>query len=56
MRTLARLTPNGWALDAFTSVSVDGATLTDVVPALGVLVAFGVAFGVVGLVLLGRRS
>lgn len=56
MRTLSLATPNGWALEAFTSVSVDGASAADVAPAIGILLLFAVAFGAVGFALLGRRG
>jgi ABC-2 type transport system permease protein len=56
LRRLSRLTPNGWALEAFTSVSVDGSTLRDVLGTLGVLVAIGAMFGLAGAVALARRT
>jgi len=42
MRTVAHLTPHAWAMDAFRALLFDGATLTDILPQLGVLVLFAV--------------
>jgi ABC-type Na+ efflux pump permease subunit len=41
----SRLTPNGAALQAFARLSIDGAPVSQIVPALVVLVAIGLAFG-----------
>jgi ABC-2 type transport system permease protein len=56
LRQLSRATPNGWALDGFAEVAIDGAELADVLPTAAVLVAIGVGFGAVGMVLLSRRG
>lgn len=55
----SRLTPNGAALQAFARLSIDGAGLAEIAPALAVLMVVGVAFGAVGfgqLVTRGLRS
>jgi ABC-2 type transport system permease protein len=54
LRSLARLTPNGQALDAFGRISIDGASLLDVAPNVAALLAFGIGFGVVGLARIER--
>lgn len=48
LRTVALLTPNRWALDAFAELSA-GADLVAVVPALAVLTTIGLVTGAVGL-------
>lgn len=50
LRTLSKLTPNGWALRGFTEVSVDAASLSSLARSLSALAAFGAVFGVFGLV------
>lgn len=55
LQRLSTLTPNGWALRGFTALNADAASLTDVATTLGVLVAFGLVFGGVGLVRAARR-
>jgi len=42
MRTVAHLTPHAWAMDAFRALLFDNATLSDILPQLGVLVVFAV--------------
>jgi ABC-2 type transport system permease protein len=50
MQTLGLAVPHGWALDAYYDVLVRGSTtLTDVLPAVGALCAFGAAFVALGL-------
>jgi ABC-2 type transport system permease protein len=49
LRTLSLLTPNGWALDAFTDLSADAATLGSVLTAVAVLLVVGLVTGAVGL-------
>lgn len=49
------LTPNGWALAAFTESAADRASMIDVLPAVGALVVIGVVLGAFG-VLKIRRS
>jgi len=46
---LSLLTPNGWALRAFTRIGAAGAGLGDVLPAIGVMAGIGLVSGVVGL-------
>lgn len=52
---LSLLTPNGWALRSFTRIGAGGATVADVLPATGVMLAIGVVFGTVGVAVLQRR-
>lgn len=54
LRNLSLLTPNGWALRAFTDLSADQAGLTEIWPALLVLVAIGLVSLALGLGLLRR--
>lgn len=54
LRSVARLTPNGQALDAFTRIAVDDAGVSDLARQLSVLVAIGVVFGAIGLVRMGK--
>lgn len=55
VQTLARLTPHAWGYDAYAELVRHGATLTDILPQLGVLAAFAVAlFALVSAAL--RRS
>jgi ABC-2 type transport system permease protein len=49
LQTIARFTPNGQAIDAFTRVAVDGAGVMDVSRQLSVLIGIGSCFGVIGL-------
>jgi ABC-2 type transport system permease protein len=44
----SRLTPNGAALQAFARLSIDGAAVSAIVPALIVLVVIGVVTGIIG--------
>lgn len=41
----SRLTPNGAALQAFARLSIDGASVSAILPAVAVLLAIGVGFG-----------
>ena len=50
LQRLARFTPNGQALEAFTKVAVDGVGPSGVTSNIAVLVGIAGAFGVVGLV------
>ena len=50
---LSRLTPNGWALSAFTDLSI-GRGVTDVLVPMMVLVGFAVVFGAFGVLRLHR--
>jgi ABC-2 type transport system permease protein len=43
MRTLSYVTPHAWAMDAFHAVLLRGAGLVDVLPQIGVIVAYAVA-------------
>ncbi len=52
---LSLLTPNGWALRSFTQIGAAGATITEVAPAIGVMVAIGIVCGLVGLRRVRRR-
>jgi ABC-2 type transport system permease protein len=54
LERLALLTPNGWALRAFTDLSAGVSGWTGVLPAAGVLLLFAVGFGVAGAVRLHR--
>ena len=56
LQRLSLLTPNGWALDAFSAVAIDGAAIVDVATEIAVLCAFGLGFGAVGIALLIVRS
>ncbi len=49
LRTLSKLTPNGWALRGFTEVSVDAASVGSVTRSLAALLGFAAVFGVIGL-------
>lgn len=44
MQTVARLTPHAWAMDALAAASQPGNTVVDILPELGVLLAFAVVF------------
>lgn len=46
---LALLTPNGWALKAFTQIGAAGATTVDVLPSIAVLLVMGTVTTLVGL-------
>ena len=54
LRSIAQFTPNGQSIDAFTRIAVDGDGVGDVARQLTLLVAFGVVFGSIGLVRMGR--
>ena len=43
MRTLSYVTPHAWAMDAFHAVLLRGAGLVDVLPQIGVILAYAVA-------------
>ncbi|CAN5471006.1 hypothetical protein BH18ACT1_BH18ACT1_09140 [soil metagenome] len=45
LEAAGRLTPNGWALQAFTELSFDGAGIGVIVDSLAVLVLIGVITG-----------
>lgn len=49
LKALARFTPNGQALEAFTKVSVDGVGVGGVTSHLSVLLGIGGVFGMIGL-------
>ncbi len=51
MRTLARLTPSGWAMDGFTAVIMRGAGPAHVIEHVLVLLSFALVFMVAGTVL-----
>lgn len=55
LRTLALLTPNGWALRALTDIGAGGAGLAAVWPAVLALFVIGLVTGAVGLVVLRRK-
>lgn len=48
MQTASLVTPHGWALQAYVDLIVRGYGLAQVLPAVGVLVAFSVVFLVIG--------
>lgn len=54
LRSIARFTPNGQALDAFTRIAVDGDGVMDIARQLTILHAIGVVFGALGIALVGR--
>ncbi len=54
LQSLRRFTPNGRALEAFTELSVDAASIGSIAITLVVLVGFGLSFGSIGLVRLRR--
>lgn len=54
LRRASVLTPNGWALRAFTDLNTDSAGLGRIATTLAVLVAMGAVTGVVGLVRVRR--
>jgi ABC-2 type transport system permease protein len=54
IRKISLLTPNGWALRAFFDLAAEGGGIMSILPALGAVIAFGVVFGALAL-LLGRR-
>ncbi len=54
LRSLRSFTPNGRALEAFTELSVDAASIGSISTTLAVLVGFGLCFGTIGLVQLRR--
>lgn len=54
LRTLRRFTPNGRALEAFTELSVDGASARSLATAVVSLLAFGLVFGAAGLTRIHR--
>jgi ABC-2 type transport system permease protein len=45
MRSIAHLTPHAWAMDAFRALVYDNASLGDILPELGMLAVFALAFG-----------
>lgn len=54
LQRIAVFTPNGQALDAFTSLAVDGAGVGGIAGRLALLVVIAAAFGGIGFTLLGR--
>ncbi|MCA1839487.1 MAG: ABC transporter permease [Actinomycetota bacterium] len=50
IRKLSLLTPNGWALKAFSDLSADGGGIRTIVPALLAILAFGTVAGSIALV------
>lgn len=44
LRTLAGLTPHAWAIDAFAELVRRDGTIVDILPQLGVLLAFAATF------------
>lgn len=52
---LSLLTPNGWALRGFAELSAGDGTVVDVLPHIGVLLAWAFVGGAIGVVLLPRR-
>ncbi len=55
LRTIRGFTPNGRALEGFTELSADAASIGSIATTLAVLFAFGIVFGFVGLVSFSRR-
>ena len=56
VRTLSRLTINGWALDGFSRIMFEGAKLGDVALNCLTLLAAGTALLLVGGITLGRKG
>jgi ABC-2 type transport system permease protein len=54
LRSIARFTPNGQSLDAFTRIAVDGEGVAGVLGQIAALLAFGIVFGAIGLVRMGQ--
>jgi ABC-2 type transport system permease protein len=55
LRAMRGFTPNGRALEAFTELSADASSIGSIASTLAVLFAFGIVFGAVGLLSIGRR-
>ncbi len=55
LQRLALLTPNGWALRAFTDLSADAAGIADILLVLAILLALAAVAGGVGVVRLARQ-
>ena len=55
LQSLSRLTPNGWALGAFTDLAAGQADLGDVTTTIAVLAAIALAAGTVGLTLTDKQ-
>ncbi len=49
LRTASQLVPHSWALRAYNGLLVEGGTLVDILPELGVLAGFSVVFFAIGL-------
>lgn len=55
LQRLALLTPNGWALRAFTDVSADAAGIGSIASTVGVLIVLGAVAGAIGLLRIARQ-
>ncbi|WP_426520634.1 ABC transporter permease [Diaminobutyricibacter sp. McL0618] len=49
MQTIALATPQGWAMSAFQNIMIKGTGVTEVLPGIGVLIAFALVFFLIGL-------
>ena len=56
VRTLSKLTINGWALDGYVRLMFEGATFTDILGHMAILAAFGVVLIAVAGRLLARKG
>ncbi|CAM3747527.1 ABC transporter permease [Cohnella lubricantis] len=50
MQTLAKATPQGWAMTAYQDILLKGYGILDVLPLIGVLLGFGLVFYLIGLI------
>ena len=55
LRTLGKLTPNGWALESFTNLSAGDGTIANISGALIVLITIALAAGIAGVTLTKRQ-
>ncbi len=53
-RQFAHAFPSAWAMDAYTAILAEGASLTEVMPQIGALLGFALLFATVGVALSGR--
>ncbi len=56
MRTLSKLTVNGWALEGYVRLMFEKGSINDLLPHLGVLVGMGIGFVVLASLLFSRRG
>ncbi len=53
-RQFAHAFPSAWAMDAYTAILAEGASLAEVMPQIGALLGFALLFATVGVALSGR--